>query len=78
MNFGDRKIAKLCLQLGFTPADTITMLLSFILFKFSYHLDAILQFLITRIAVYHISTAVCQLGFGAINLQHTACHVTPT
>src|SRR6218665_1738637 len=72
MDFGDRKIAKLCLQLGFTPADTITMLLSYTLFKFSHHMDPILKFLITRIAVYHISTVVCQLGIGAINLQHTA------
>src|SRR6218665_3352431 len=62
MDFGDRKIAKLCLQLGFTPADTITMLLSYTLFQFSHHMDPILKFLITRIAVYRLLIHIRSYG----------------
>jgi len=65
---GDREIAKLCKLLGFTPNDTVNMIVSFTLFKFSHH---ILKYPIIGIAVCPISTADCQRGFGAMNLQHT-------
>jgi len=42
--FDDREIAKLCRLLGFTPEETVNMLPSFTLFKFSHHIDPILKF----------------------------------
>jgi len=42
--FGAREIAKLCRLLGFTPEETVNMLLSFTLFKFSHQIDPILKF----------------------------------
>jgi len=68
---GDREIAKLCKLLGFTSNDTVSIIVSFALFKFSQHIDPILKYLIIRIAIYPISAGDCQRGFGAMNLQHT-------
>ena len=69
--FGDREIAKLCKLLGFTPIDTVNMLLGFTLFKCRHHIDPVFKSPIIRIAVYPISTADCQRGFGAMNMLHT-------
>ena len=69
--FGHADVAFLCKLLLYSSSETVEVLSDFGSYKTSLKVGIYLKELMGKIAVYPISSAACERGFSAMNLQHT-------
>jgi len=69
--YGCREVATLCKQLSFPSTACVETLSDFATYKGNLKVGFHLKQLLTKLSIYPISSADCERGFSAMNLQHT-------
>jgi hypothetical protein len=72
--FGEKHVASLCQNFGFTSGKAADTILQYAMFKKSdgVTVGAMLQRLISILKVLPVSSAYCERGFSQMNLYHTS------